>query len=182
MATLRQLVADGLEDLGTVELGGTIVAGDPRELVGALGGGGWWGAAVRPGAWRVLGRPWRQDPDQLEEVVLIHDQLVERFYDLYDAAEHQAALLLPTARLVVVAGARRTDAELLEAAATADLEGLPWLVEQGLVLAGIAQNPAQIAAPRGASAELTLVSIGLTRAPDARAETVPFVQDRSDDD
>jgi hypothetical protein len=182
MAKLRQLVADGYEDLGTVALGGTIVGGDPSLLAGALGTGGWWGAAVRPGRWQLLGKPWARDPDLLEEVVLVHDELVDRFYDLYDMAEHQAALLLPTARIAVLAGALRTDADTLQSAATAEAEGLPWLLDQGCVIGGIGQNPAQIAAPRGASAELVMVSVGLTRAPEVRAETVPFVQDRSEDE
>jgi hypothetical protein len=182
MATLRQLVGDGFEDLGTVALGGTIVAGDPTLLPGALGAGGWWGAAVRPGKWQLLGRPWGPDADLLEEVVLVHVDLLERFYDLYDAAEHQAALLLPTARIAVLAGALRNDGDTLHAAATAEADGLPWLLDQGCVLGGIAQNPAQIAAPRGPSAELTMVTVGLGRAPQVRAETVPFVQDHADDE
>jgi hypothetical protein len=180
MATLRQLVADGFEDLGTVALGGTLVAGDPTLLPGALGAGGWWGAAIRPGTWQLLGRAWAPDPDLLEEVVLVHSELLERFYDLYDAAEHQAEVVLPTGRVALLAGVLRTDADTLQAMATAEADGLPWLVDQGCVVGGISQNPAQIAAPRGASAELAMVTVGLARAPAPRAETVPFVQDRSD--
>ncbi|MEZ5247639.1 MAG: hypothetical protein R2707_21310 [Acidimicrobiales bacterium] len=184
MATLRQLKDDGFEDLGTVTFGGTVVAGDPSLLVEPLGTDAWWGGAVRPGTWRLLGKAWAPDDDLLEELVLVHAELAERFYDLYDAAEHQSGLLLPTRRIAVLAGDLRTDVDTLHAAATADAEGLPWVLDSGVVAGGIAQHPAQIAASRGLggmSADYALLSVGFTRAPFERAETVPFVQDRDED-
>jgi hypothetical protein len=169
MATLRQLAEDGLETLGTIELGTTIAMGDPTSLPGTVGTGDWYGVGVRPGTWHVFGRPYDRDPDLLGEIVLVHADGVRAFYDLYDEAAEAAAFLLPTGRLGVLDGLLRTDLEVLKSLVEPD--ELPWVLDRGLVARGIAQHPAYVYHPRG---DVLLVAIGLDRAPQDRATTQPF--------
>jgi hypothetical protein len=169
MATMRQLAEDGLEPLGTIELGTTLAVGDPTTLPGTVGTGDWYGTGVRPGTWHVLGRPYAQDPDLLGEIVLVHEAGLRSFYDLYDDATEAAALLLPTGRVGVLDGTLRADLELLKS--LVEPEELPWVLDRGLVARGVAQHPACVVHPRG---DVLLVAIGLDRAPSARATTQPF--------
>lgn len=169
MATMRQLAEDGLETLGTIELGTTLAMGDPTTLRGAVGTGDWYGVGVRPGTWHVFGRPYAADPDLLGEIVLVHDEGLRSFYDLYDDASEAAAFLLPTGRIGILDGALRTDLEVL--GSLVEPEELPWVLDRGLVARGIAQHPASVFHPQG---DVLLVSIGLDRAPRDRASTHPY--------
>lgn len=168
MATLRQLADDGLESLGTVTFGPTLAVGDPTALAAAAGSGDWHGTGVRPGTWHVLGRPWARDRDRLEEIVLVHEQGLARFYDLYDEAGPAAAFVLPSGRVAALDGRLRTDPALLGALLEPD--ELPWILDGGLVASGLEQHPAHVAHTRG---DVLLVSIGLDRAPSAGASTDP---------
>ncbi|MEQ1507866.1 MAG: hypothetical protein ABMB14_36900 [Myxococcota bacterium] len=180
MGTLRQLVEDGLESLGTIELGGTLVVGDPTTLAGPSATGGWAGIAVRPGTWHVLARPWFRDRDLLDEVVLAHASAIPSFYEQYDDAQPVAALLLPIGRVCVLDGVLRTDLDVIRQLAEPDREALPFVLDRALVLSGIEQNPAHVIAPR--SSEALLVVIGLGRAPGAIAVTESFARDRDPDE
>jgi hypothetical protein len=174
----RELVRDGLEDLGTIAVGATVVAGDPAELLSVPGAGTWHGTATKPGRWRMFGRP-TDDGLAYTELVLVHEDAVPAFWDLYDDAAPVASFLLPTARVLVVDGARRTDAALLQAAAEPD--DLPWILDDGIVLAGLAQHPAQVWAPR--APVVSLLAVSLDAAPAQQVPTQPFTSsDRSDDD
>lgn len=174
----RELLRDGLEDLGAVALGPTLVAGDPAELLAPPGSGRWHGVAVRPGRWRMFGRP-TPSGESLTEIVLVHEEALPAFWDLYDEAGPVGAFLLPTARVLVVDGARRTDAALLQSAAEPD--DLPWLLDDGAVFAGLDQHPAHVWAPKGAI--VPLVAIALDAAPAERATTQPYTSsDRADSD
>ncbi len=163
-----------------------MVVGDPAELLTPPGAGRWHGTAVRPGRWHALGRP--ADPavpgshgsgDELVEVVLVHDDALGAFWDLYDDASPAAAFLLPTRRVLVVDGASRTDAELLKSAA--EPEELPWMLDHGLVVSGVAQHPAHVWQPKGT--EVSLVAIALDRAPShqAPADALASGTDRDED-
>lgn len=169
MATTRQLAEDGLEPLGTIELGTTLAVGDPAALPSTVGTGDWYGTGVRPGTWHVFGRAHWADPDLLRELVLVHPDGLRAFYDLYDDAVEAGALLLPSGRVAVLDGALRTDLALLKS--LVEPEELPWVLDRGLVARGIAQHPAYVFHPRG---EVLLVAIGLDRAPSSRATTQPF--------
>jgi hypothetical protein len=174
----QELLRDGLEDLGAVSFGGTLVAGDPSGLLAAPGAGEWHGVAVKPGRWRLFGRP-TGDGEALVEVVLVHEEAVGTFWDLYDDAAPVAALLLPTARVLVVDGARRTDADLLRSAAEPD--DLPWILDDGLVIGGLAQHPAQVWVPK--TPVVSLVAVALEAAPSHQASTQPYASaDRPDED
>ncbi|MCB9687378.1 MAG: hypothetical protein H6738_13750 [Alphaproteobacteria bacterium] len=163
-----------------MSLGSTLVVGDPSELLAAPGTGRWHGTAVKPGTWHVLARPG-DDPDQLVEIILVHEDGLRPFWDLYDLCAPAAAMLLPTARVIVVDGRSRTDAELLRAAAEPD--DLPWMLDHGLVAFGIAQHPAHVWQPRDAT-EALLVAVALDRAPSHAVPTDPHQSQGgpSDDD
>ena len=150
MPTLRHLVQDGFETLGTITLTDTLVAGDPSLIIGPVGSGGWWGAATRPGPWVVLGRPWASDPDRLDEVVFAHTGQLAAFYELYDTAAHQATLLLPTQRLAVIAGRLRLDPSTLEGAASTDAEGCPGSWTRAASSAGSPRTPLRSSRPQRA--------------------------------
>lgn len=162
---LRKLIDDGLEELGTFQLDGRVVAGDPTALAGSTA----WSSPVHRGTWRALGHPWARDPDQLDEVVLVHDDAIASFYDLYDAAVHAATLTLPTGRLAVVDASKRLDTELLRSIASA--EAFPWVLDLGVALGALDGLPAQIAAPK--AAEVRMILVGLGPAPDPRIATSP---------
>jgi hypothetical protein len=163
MRTLRHLQEDGLEPLGTIQLGTTIVAGDPSALVAPVGSGSWYGAAIRPGTWHLFGRPWVRDPDLLEELILVHESGIPSFYDLYDEAQQSATLDLPYRRLVVLDGGLRTDADLLKSVVEVDVEALPWVLDRGVAIGGLEEFPAQVIVPR--TSEVRLLSFGLGNAP-----------------
>ncbi len=175
---LRHLVDDGFEHLGTVRIGTTLVVGDPGQLPLPPGSGAWHGAAVTPGAWELLGRPYEDDPDQLDELVLVHQDEIGRFYELYDEAGDVAAYLLPTARVAVLDGALRADPNLLREAAEADTDALPWVLDRGFVAAGVAQNPVRVYQPPGSS--VALVSLALGPAPGVHATTHGFTMDKEE--
>ena len=174
MRTLRRLREDGLEDLGTIELSTTVVIGDPSALVTTPGSGQWFGAGVRPGTWRLLGRPWWKDEDLLEELVLVHESALDGFYALYDEAVPLATVPLPRHRLVVLDGPLRTDTDALRA--MVEPEELPWVADRGCVVAGIEEFPGQIIGPR--APETLLISIGLSRPPAQQVPAEPFGRDR----
>jgi hypothetical protein len=174
----RELLRDGLEDLGTITSGGTLVVGDPAELLAPPGSQRWHGAAVKPGRWRMFGRP-TADALAFSELVLVHEDAVASFWDLYDDAAPAAAFLLPTARVLVVDGVRRTDAALLQSAAEPD--DLPWVLDDGVVLAGLEQHPAHVWLPKGPVT--LLVTIALDAAPSHRVPTQPYTSsDRPDEE
>ena len=166
MRTLRNLAEDGLESLGTIALGTTIVAGDPASLVTPVGRGEWYGAAVRPGTWHLFGRPWSRDRDLLEELILVHEAGIPSFYDLYDEAQEAAALMLPRGRLVVLDGGLRTNAEILKS--VLEVEELPWVLDRGVVVSSLGELPAQVIAPR--TSEVMLLSFGLAHVPNGIPE------------
>lgn len=175
---LRHLEEDGLEHLGTIRLGTTLVLGDPEQLPLPPGTGSWHGSAVQPGAWVLLGRAWPDDPDLLEELVLVREEDLDRFYELYDEAADTAAYLLPTARVAILDGALRADPAVLREVGEADAEALPWVLDRGCVAAGIAQNPARVFQPPGSAA--VLVSVTLGPSPGAHATTHTFTMDREE--
>lgn len=178
MRTLRHLEEDGLESLGTIQLGTTVVAGDPGALVTAVGSGAWYGAAVRPGTWHLFGRPWSRDRDLLEEVIVVHADGLASFYDLYDEAQQAATLDLPRGRLVILDGGLRTDADVLKS--MVDVEELPWVLDRGCVIAGLEDCPAQVIAPR--TSEVLLLSFGLGNVPRAVAPEEGLTRDGRDED
>lgn len=179
MRTLRNLAEDGLESLGTIQLGTTVVAGDPVALVTPVGSGSWYGAAIRPGTWHLFGRPWSRDRDLLEELILVHASGLDSFYDLYDEAQEAATLELPRGRLVVLDGGLRTDADVLKS--TIEVEELPWVLDRGVVVGGLEEWPATVIVPR--TSEVLLLSFGLGNAPRVAQED-PMTKDstgREDD-
>ena len=178
MATLRSLTDDGWEQLGELTLGGTLVVGDPVSLTAPPSARCWVSATARPGIWSVFARPWRRDPDQLEEIVIVYRDALKGFYELYDEAVHLGSVDLPRRRLVVLDGMLRSDHALLEALST--VEEMPWMLERGLVTGAIGENPAQIAAPRAPQA--ALFTFGLGPAPAQGVNTTPFSHDASGDE
>jgi hypothetical protein len=178
VATLRSLTDDGWEQLGEIELGGTVVAGDPVSLLSPISSRTWYGAAVRPGRWHVLARPLPRDRDQLEEIALVHHDQLRSFYDLYDDATHTGSFELPRRRLVVLDGNLRVNEVLLKEALT--VEELPWVLDRGLVTAAIAEHPVQIIVPSGA--QPGLIVFGLGPAPAQSAPTHPFSHEEKDED
>jgi hypothetical protein len=178
VATMRGLTEDGWEQLGEIELGGTLVAGDPVSLLSPISSRTWYGAAVRPGRWHVLGRPWRKDRDQLEEISLVHHDHLRGFYDLYDEAAHTGSFELPRRRLVVLDGNLRVNEAILKEALT--VEELQWVLDRGLVTAAIAEHPVQIIVPGGA--QPGLIIFGLGPPPVQSAPTDPYSHEERDED
>jgi hypothetical protein len=178
VATLRSLADDGWEQLGEIELGGTVVAGDPVSLLSPISSRTWYGAAVRPGRWYVLARPLPRDPDQLEEIAIVHQEQLRSFYDLYDEASHAGSFDLPRRRLVVLDGNLRVNEAVLKDALT--VEELPWMLDRGLVTAAIGEHPVQIIMPRGAQPGLLI--FGLGPAPAQGVPTDPFSHEEKDED
>jgi hypothetical protein len=171
MRILRQLNEDGLEDLGTLTLPSTVVIGDPGEFGAPTGTGRWFGGTVRSGTWFMFGRPWTEDADRLEELVLVHESALPTFYETYDELLAVASLPLPHQRVVVLAGGLHKDTEILRS--LVEPEELPWVMDdRGVVAAGIAEFPAQVAASRGSP--VSMIAIGLARPPEQSVPTAPY--------
>jgi hypothetical protein len=179
MRILRQLAEDGLEQLGTLTLPSTVAIGDPGAFVGPVGGGRWFGGGVLAGTWWMFGRPWSEDADYLEEVVLVHEAALPSFYAAYDELGPVATLPLEHARLAILAGGLHKDVKVLKS--LAEPEELPWVLDEGgLVVAGIGEFPAQVAATRGSP--IAMFSVGLSRPPEQSVPTAPFTADQDDDE
>jgi len=172
---LQDLHEDGLEHLGTLTLGTTLVVGDPSQLLGAPGSGAWCGVAVQPGAWVLLGRPFAGDPDLLEELVLVHPTVISAFYDQYDQAVPSASAQLPAGRVALLDGALRTDATLLAELGAVDADALPWVLERGCVAAAIGANPVSVYQTAGGAAQLVGISLGAHQ--QQAGATSPFAVD-----
>ncbi|MEQ1568326.1 MAG: hypothetical protein ABMA64_21990 [Myxococcota bacterium] len=183
MRILRQLADDGLEDLGVIELGGTVVLGCPSLLLAPAGAGQWYGSGVRAGRWHLLGRPWSVDRDLLEEVILAHESALGNFYTAYDEATRAASLALPRHRLVIVDGTARTDTATLRSMVEVDDEALPWVTDRGAVFAGIGEHGVQVIAAR--TRETLLIAASFGPPPPEIPAADPFTHDQAttaDDD
>lgn len=153
---LRELVADGLEDLGEIELGGLISIGDPVTFLGPAPAREQ--ARVRPGAWRVLGRPWEDDPTLLGEIILVHAAAIGAFYDLYDALQVGGEVGVDSGRLGVLDGAVAGDEAVLRS--LYEPEELPWILDRGLVAEAVPGGPAVILRPAAEPAALIAIALG----------------------
>ena len=150
MRTLRNLAEDGLESLGTIQLGHH---GRRRRS----------GGARHSGRERIVVR--RGDPSG--DLAPVRPSVVPRsrsaggadprftrpastsFYDLYDEAQEAATLELPRGRLVVLDGGLRTDADVLKS--TIEVEELPWVLDRGVVVGGLEEWPATVIVPQDAA-------------------------------
>lgn len=162
---LRELRADGLELLGEITLGGAVVVGDPSLLGQMPAHGAYHAAAVRKGRWLVLGRPDDADPDALVEVVLVQEDELARFWDAYDDAMLVAEIPVNTGRVLAVDGMRKDARELRQQAYEPDEDGLPWVLEAGVVLGAETGEPVRVYQP--ATDKLPLVALNFGVAPRA---------------
>jgi hypothetical protein len=175
MKALRALAADGFELLGEVTLGGTVVVGDPTRFLAAPEAGAWFGGPVLAGRWFVVGRPFEADPDRFDELVLVHELGVERFWALYDAAIEVATCPVDHGQVLVVDGGARLDHGLLREVAEVDTDALPWVLDRGVLVASVGHHPAVVRVPR--AREILLVSVGLGPVPDHVVPVDPFAMD-----
>jgi hypothetical protein len=156
---LRDLVADGLEYLGEIELGGLVSVGDPATFLGDSPDRVQ--IRVRPGKWFVLGRAWEENPDLLEEVLVVHEAALGQFYDLYDAAIPGGEADVLSGRVVALDGAIAGDAGVLKDAF--EPEELPWIRDRGWVVFAVPGGPARVIRPVSDPVELLAVAMGPTR-------------------
>ena len=170
---LRELLADGLEDLGEIELGGLISVGDPVTFLGPAPSREQ--ARVRPGTWRVLGRPWEEDPTLLGELILVHTTAIGGFYDLYDVLQVGGDVAVDSGRVAVLDQALAGDEAVLRS--LYEPEELPWILDRGLVAEAIPGGPAVLLRP--AAEPATLIAIALGPKP---AYSIPSLPDVVDSD
>lgn len=180
MSLHDRLRAEGLEHLGDVHLSSTLVCGDPRVLP-LTPGPAWLGLATAPGTHVVFGRVWQDDPDLLEELVVVSASVfeggrVDRFWDLYDDARDAGTCMLPSGRVAVLDGALRTDEATLKS--LVEPEELPWVMERGFVAAAIRGGPARMFVGGGSTA--LLLSVALGPAPREMASSVPLTSEGSE--
>lgn len=168
---LRELVADGLEDLGEIELGGVIAVGDPVTFLGPAPAREQ--ARVRPGTWRVLGRPWEDAPELLGELILVHADAIRSFYDLYDALQAGDGVPVDSGRVAALDAKLAGDDVVLKS--LYEPEELPWILDRGLVAAAVPGGPAVLLRP--ASEPAALLSIALGPKPAHSAPSLPDVVD-----
>ena len=168
---LRELVADGLEDLGEIELGGQVSIGDPVTFLGPAPSREQ--ARVRPGTWRVFGRPWEADPTLLGELILVHATAIGAFYDLYDALEHGGEMQVDSGRIAVLDAAIAGDDGVLRS--LYEPEELPWILDRGLVAEAVPGGPAVLLRP--GSEPATLIAVALGPKPAFLAPSLPDVVD-----
>ena len=176
MTALERLRAEGLEHLGDLKLSSTVVIGDPK-LLALAPGPQWIGFGTVPGGHLVFGRAWTGDADLLEEVVLVSKTVLEgdrldRFWDLYDDARDAGTVPLASGRVALLDGALRTDDATLRS--LVEPEGLPWVLDRGMVAEAIRGGPARVFVGGGSTAEL--VSVALGPAPREMARSAPIVQ------
>lgn len=160
---IRELADDGLEHLGTIELGAALVVGDPVRIGQTPADGAYHAGACVPGRWVLLGRAAEGDPDTLSEVVACHEDALASFWEHYDDADLVAALPVDTARVMVIEAVRKDDAPLRQEACEIDSEGLPWILDRAAVLAAEPGQPVRVFQPPGE--RITLLSITFGPAP-----------------
>jgi hypothetical protein len=162
LVTKHRIAREGLEPLGSIRLGGVVVIGDPLVIGRNPSNGAYHAARTAGGSWEVFGRPDEADPDRLVEVVLVATPVAARFWELYDDAVVTAVLAPQAKRIAVVDGPRKDDLSLCQAMYEPDLDALPWLVDDALVLAG---DPAHEVVLRGAGEPAVLLSIAFGPVP-----------------
>ncbi|MEL6346745.1 MAG: hypothetical protein AAFV53_26765 [Myxococcota bacterium] len=139
---LDDLVADGLEALGTITIGDRLSIIDP--LIGLEGPTAGVVLPCAPGAWSVLGRAWAADRDMLEEVIAVHHSALPSFYSRYDEAQPRSVLLVKRQRLAMVDGPRARDVTLRAQMLHEDADALPWILDDGILFETIGEQPAQL--------------------------------------
>ncbi len=153
---------EGLEPLGALRLGSVVVVGDPLVLARNPSNGAYHATRALSGMWQVFGRPHETDEDRLVEVVLVASAAAGQFWELYDDAVVAAVLASNAARIAVVDGPRKDDLELCRSLYEPDLDALPWLLDDALVLAG---DPSHEVVVRCAGEPVSLVSIAFGPVP-----------------
>lgn len=173
---LHALAADGFEYLGTFDLGGAVVVGDPTLLSRMPANGAYHAAPTQRGTWHVLGRPDDADADVLAEVVFVAEEALPEFWDLYDRADFSEEIPDPSGRLLVLDAVRKDDAAVRQSAFEPEEDGLPWLLDRGVVLRGDPLHPVRVfGATAGATSDsgprpdkLALLALNFGRAPAVR--------------
>jgi hypothetical protein len=154
---LRNLKADGWEDLGTIALGGVAVVGDPAVLGRTPANGAYAATASRPGTWQLLGRAG-DDPEQLAEIVVIHEDDLGRFWDAYDDAIPLLDVPADSGRLAILDARQKDDTQLR--AEMFEPEDLPWVLDSGAVVAAPRQWLAHVIVGTASPATLIGVAFG----------------------
>lgn len=154
---LRTLQEDGFEDLGTITLGGVLVVGDPAVLGRTPSNGAYHAAAAEPGVWRLLARAAEEDPDAIGEIVAVHESGLSTFYDLYDDADAAAELPADSGRVALLDGARKDDLALRGSLLEPEADALPWVVDDGVVVAAQAGGLPRVF--QGGESPLRLVAV-----------------------
>ncbi len=154
MQELRKLAEDGLETLGDLDLGTRVVVGDPGRFASETGVVR---LAVAPGRWTLLGRAWERDPDELSELVLVHDSAVSDFYALYDGLVSAGEADLPGGRVAVLDARMAGDLDLVKSLYEPD--ELPWVLASGAVAGEGPGGPARVY--RSATEPIGMILIAL---------------------
>jgi hypothetical protein len=127
MVTADDLARDGLEPMGTVTLGQSVVLCDPADLVGGTR------RPTKPGEWALFVRADPDDADAITEAVMVHPGALPSFWERYDEAVSAGEVVVPRGRLALVDQRKATDTALR--AAMYEPDELPWLFDGGAVLA-----------------------------------------------
>jgi hypothetical protein len=125
-AILAGIATDGLEPLGAIDVGHGLVVGDPA-LLGAEG----WLSSTKWGRYHLFLRGAEHDPDEVAELVACHQDVLDRFFDVYDEAAIVAEIVSQTGRVAFLDSRLRDDEALRRS--MLEPEELPWVLDQGCV-------------------------------------------------
>ncbi len=155
---VRTLAADGLEPIGTITLGGVLVVGDPLVIGRTPANGAYHAASCEPGTWYLFVRAHESDPDAISELIAIHADGLPRFYELYDEAGVAGELPADSGRLTLLDGKKKDDVDLRTAMFEPDLDALPWVLDEGVVVGVMPGGLPRVF--EGAESPLRYLSVG----------------------
>jgi hypothetical protein len=127
MVNAEDLARDGLEPMGSVAVGATMVLCDPSDVTGGTR------RQMKPGEWSLFVRPDPDDDEVIIEAILVHPGAIAGFWERYDEAVAAGEIVVARKRLAFVDVRQAGDTALR--AAMFEPDELPWLFEGGAVLA-----------------------------------------------
>lgn len=140
----RQMADEGLEAIGTIEVSGVLVVGDPAVIGRNPANGAYHALRTRQGTWHLFLRPEADDADTIAEIVAIHEEALPKFFEIYDDAAPVLEIAAPSGRICLLDGPLKDDLELRGALLEPDLDALPWVTDRGVVVASQTGHPARI--------------------------------------
>ncbi len=146
---MEQLAEDGLQFIGAVECGNSLVVGDPARIGTAS-----FRTTIEPGEWRLFLR--MDEKDLPAELVACHVSILPEFYDRYDTAGVVCEFLVDSGRLALLDGPLADDVGVLREMFEPD--DLPWVLDRAVVAE--ARSPARVYVDGGAPLRMLSVAFG----------------------